>query len=470
MNSDALRKLFDPASDDISALLTDQIEKSGHSITVILGADADDALVDKLMTLARVESIILSRASNSLRNRHQGRLGWHEQASEQVHLPRKMGPSVYHFAAGGQWNLGSRAAYAAWRGGVKTVRFHDACLGVFTIGMKTLLLQEAWKSLIYRFGRSQLVPIIEALIQRFLHPLQDATLKVKADSHATCPGRIVFAVGSLGPGGSERQVVNTILGLRAHGIADVILVHERPMAPPNDFFHDDLVRAEVPCLFLESAGETARPHHEEERQAKLIRKHLMACGGHSDLVLSFLRVFRDQRPEIVHTWLDDVNVHAGLAAVLAGVPKIALGSGPIKLLPGRSAADSLMGGRTPSMSDLFWLSERQLAKTEPHFPLSHGVPRVDDRRVISGIVHVIRNGLRWRDAPPVYGPHKTLYNRFVRWRRLGVFSRIFAALTGEAGPPDRLMIDATHLKAHRTAASLYKKGLFPDVSDAQKAG
>ena len=149
---------------------------------------------------------------------------------------------------------------------------------------------------------------------------------------------------------------------------------------------------------------------------------------------------------------------------------LGLGSGPIKLLPGRSAADSLMGGRTPSMSDLFWLSERQLAKIEPHFPLSHGVPRVDDRRVISGIVHVIRNGLRWRDAPPVHGPHKTLYNRFVRWSRLGVFSQIFAALTEEAGPPDRLMIDATHLKAHRTAASLYKKGLFPDVSDAQKAG
>ncbi len=137
---------------------------------------------------------------------------------------------------------------------------------------------------------------------------------------------------------------------------------------------------------------------------------------------------------------------AGLIATLG------LGSGPIKLLPGRSAADSLTGGRTPSMSDLFWLSERQLAKIEPHFPLSHGVPRVDDRRVISGIVHMIRNGLRWRDAPLVYGPHKTLYNRFVRWRRLGVFSRIFAALTGEAGPPDRLMIDATHLKAHRAAA------------------
>jgi transposase len=89
--------------------------------------------------------------------------------------------------------------------------------------------------------------------------------------------------------------------------------------------------------------------------------------------------------------------------------------------------------------------------------------------VISGIIFVIRNGLRWRDAPREYGPHKTIYNRFIRWRRLGVFNKIFAALAAKAGQPDRLMIDATHLKAHRTAASLLKKGLFPDVSAGPKA-
>ena len=120
------------------------------------------------------------------------------------------------------------------------------------------------------------------------------------------------------------------------------------------------------------------------------------------------------------------------------------------------------------MSDQFWLSREQLCRIEPHFPLSHGVPRVDDRRVVSGIIHVIRNGLRWRDAPEVYGPHKTLYNRFIRWSRMGVFDRIFAALTAEAGPPDRLMIDATHLKAHRTASSLLKGGMFLAVSGARR--
>jgi transposase len=112
------------------------------------------------------------------------------------------------------------------------------------------------------------------------------------------------------------------------------------------------------------------------------------------------------------------------------------------------------------MIRLFLLSERQMARICPYFPLSHGVPRVDDRRVVSGIVYVIKNGLQWKDAPRDYGPHKTLYNRFIRWSRLGVFDRIFAALAS-GSKPERLMIDATYLKAHWTAASLLKKGLFP---------
>ena len=120
------------------------------------------------------------------------------------------------------------------------------------------------------------------------------------------------------------------------------------------------------------------------------------------------------------------------------------------------------------MSDQFWLSEDQLKQIEPYFPLSHGVPRVDDRKVVSGIIHVIKNGLRWRDAPEIYGPHKTLYNRFIRWSNMGIFDKIFRALVAQGGTPDRLMIDATHLKAHRTACSLLKGGMFPALSVAPK--
>ncbi|BCK75677.1 putative transposase of IS4/5 family DUF4096 [Acetobacter aceti NBRC 14818] len=60
------------------------------------------------------------------------------------------------------------------------------------------------------------------------------------------------------------------------------------------------------------------------------------------------------------------------------------------------------------------------------FSLAHGVPRVDDRRVLGGIVYVIRNGLQWKDAQKEHGPHKTLCNRFIRWSHLGIFDRIFA--------------------------------------------
>jgi transposase len=118
----------------------------------------------------------------------------------------------------------------------------------------------------------------------------------------------------------------------------------------------------------------------------------------------------------------------------------------------------------------FLLTTAQMRRLSPQLPLPRGIPRVDDCRVLSGIIYVIRNGLQWRDAPATYGPHKTLYNRFVRWSRMGVFDRIFAALAAEGGPPERLMIDSTHLKAHRTAASLRKRGGRIAASAAPRAG
>src|ERR1700675_4309005 len=101
----------------------------------------------------------------------------------------------------------------------------------------------------------------------------------------------------------------------------------------------------------------------------------------------------------------------------------------------------------------FWLNERQFAGLEPHLPTdTRGKPRVDDRRVISGIVHVLKSGGRWIDAPDVYGPRKTLYNRFVRWAAKGVWSDIFHALASAGGPPEQVLIDSSAVKAHRCAA------------------
>ena len=109
------------------------------------------------------------------------------------------------------------------------------------------------------------------------------------------------------------------------------------------------------------------------------------------------------------------------------------------------------------MSDLFWLTDEQMARLTPFFPKSHGKPRVDDRRVLSGIIFINRNGLRWRDAPAVYGPHKTLYSRWKRWSDKGVFARMLAGLAGRYREKKTVMIDATYLKAHRTATSMAAK-------------
>jgi transposase len=72
--------------------------------------------------------------------------------------------------------------------------------------------------------------------------------------------------------------------------------------------------------------------------------------------------------------------------------------------------------------------------------------------VISGIVHVLKSGGRWADAPPVYGPKKTLYNRFVRWAAKDVWTGIFHALACAGGPPAEVLIDSSAVKAHRCAA------------------
>ena len=109
------------------------------------------------------------------------------------------------------------------------------------------------------------------------------------------------------------------------------------------------------------------------------------------------------------------------------------------------------------MSNLFWLTDEQMARLRPFFPKSHGKPRVDDRRVLSGIIFVNRNGLRWRDAPREYGTAKTLYNRWKRWGDVGVFARMMEGLAAADPEPKTIMIDATYLKAHRTATSLRSK-------------
>ena len=120
--------------------------------------------------------------------------------------------------------------------------------------------------------------------------------------------------------------------------------------------------------------------------------------------------------------------------------------------------------------ELFWLSDAQFAKIAPHLPTdTRGKPRVDDRRVISGIIQVLKSGGRWIDAPAAYGPRKTLYNRFVRWAAKGVWTDLFQALATAGGPPAHVLIDSSAVKAHRSASG-GKGGNAIRRSAAREAG
>jgi transposase len=104
------------------------------------------------------------------------------------------------------------------------------------------------------------------------------------------------------------------------------------------------------------------------------------------------------------------------------------------------------------MADEYWLSEQAWAAIEPLLPKVYpGARRKDDRRIIRGILHVLRCGCRWKDCPTVYGPSTTVYNRFNRWSGRGRWLAIFAALVRTV-PNDVRSIDSTSIKVQRAGA------------------
>ena len=104
------------------------------------------------------------------------------------------------------------------------------------------------------------------------------------------------------------------------------------------------------------------------------------------------------------------------------------------------------------MTDLFWLSDAQWAVIEPFMPHNQpGPERKEDRQVISGILHVLTSGCRWRDCPSAYGARTTVYNRVNRWSRRGFWKAMLAALAKAGWAGDAAAIDSTYVRAHRSA-------------------
>jgi transposase len=112
-----------------------------------------------------------------------------------------------------------------------------------------------------------------------------------------------------------------------------------------------------------------------------------------------------------------------------------------------------MTKKKPVSRNLFWLDDLQWSVLRPHLPKNQrGAHRKDDRRIISGVIHVLQSGCRWSDCPPEYGPAKTIYNRFQRWAKKGLWQAIFLDLTSIVGTHYENSIDSTIIKVHRSAS------------------
>lgn len=121
------------------------------------------------------------------------------------------------------------------------------------------------------------------------------------------------------------------------------------------------------------------------------------------------------------------------------------------------------------MANEYWLDDDAWAAIEPLIPMHRrGVKPGNNRQVISGILHVLKFGCRWRDCPALYGPHTTIYNRFNRWSRAGIWQMMLGRLV-RLDTADIQSIDSTTSKAHRCSAG-GKGGRRSRQSDAAAAG
>src|SRR5262249_52294197 len=105
-------------------------------------------------------------------------------------------------------------------------------------------------------------------------------------------------------------------------------------------------------------------------------------------------------------------------------------------------------GGQPMRANLFWLDDEQWAKIEPLVPMNRpGRKPQNNRRILSGIIHVLKTGCRWQDCPPEYGPYTTVHNRFNRWSGRGIWQQIFETVAGSPEPPEQVALDSTHVKS-----------------------
>jgi glycosyltransferase involved in cell wall biosynthesis len=281
--------------------------------------------VSALLSSPFVEGVILKSDNRELLNIFSSRLGFFIKDGHRWDPPMRLVLDVIYL---GSWTeFGARFAWFLYRSGVRRIYSVSFTKGFEERSTIRVLIERTLASLVYRLWRKLGANNHASFAyQKFFYSINLLLLKdfcppVSVIQTTGQRGRIVMVCGSLGPGGAERQLTNTFLGLVAHGFDDAHLLYHLPMYKPNNFFLPHFIEAgvtfsqldKIPIGDLISAGVKAG-----------LLKHLGLLGDLGDEVTAHIREFIVRKPEIVHAWLDHVNVVAGLAALLAGVPRIIL--------------------------------------------------------------------------------------------------------------------------------------------------
>ena len=308
---------------DIAEQVGAVASRLGSPCTVILKNPMNHDQIAALMALVSVDSVILGSPDESISRCYPGRVGWYDFSQSKFIYPLRTSKELVY--VGCLSALGFRVISHAWVAGGRVLHLVDPTDGHSQYRILGVLVRTALSSMRFRLAKTRAGPIIAFFLSYVLvRQGISGVRELRLGEYIPVPKRVVVVVGSLGAGGSERQAVNTLIGLRDRGIKNVVLLHEKPLQPPHDFFLAELRASGVACQQL-SALQT-----EDYRKLSLLRvgrfrKLLRILGVSEGEALAYLIKFQQERPEVVHTWLDAINVTAGLVAAIVGVPRVVIG-------------------------------------------------------------------------------------------------------------------------------------------------
>lgn len=399
------------SSEPLQALVR-SIRSIGRTCVVCARIPLSRQDVEYLLSLPDVASVILLAEDRNLAEAFPGRLGHYKSNGIDLTLPVRMAEEFLYI---GSWTeFGTRAALEVWRAGVRGIWIASALESWHRYSLSLVVIRKMLDSAYRRVGgysffravrknKSLNSRIEEFLYARKLRRIGLHSLAGNAPYHQE---RIVVVGASLGPGGGERQLAATLCGLVAHGHKDVHFLHHWPMVKPNDFYLPALTRAAISYSQVAQFGASNELSAELESALAYTLRPLGDLGMDIGIYAKELLI---RRPEVVHIWQDQMNVIVGLAALLAGVPRIYLSC--------RSLSPTHFSFHQPYMRPIY----RLLAQFPNVVFLNNSAAGARDYSRWLGIkakrIKVIRNGF---DTEGLLSPEKRMELRVAYRQGLGI--------------------------------------------------